>query len=78
MLHGALLQPLALRDAMLLRAPLDDRACNPALSQLNRHGHANRAAADNHDLSFLLLRLHGCVSRIHRGAGPRVSLNSLL
>jgi hypothetical protein len=58
MLHGALLEPLTLGDAMLLRAPLDDRACNPALGQLNGHGHADRTAADNHDLLLLVLRLH--------------------
>ena len=41
-----------------LRAPLDDRARNPALGKLDGHGHANRAAADNHDLLLLVLRLH--------------------
>src|SRR5262245_26243501 len=54
MLHGALLEPLPLRDAMLLRAPLDDRARYPALGELDGHRHADRAAADNHDLLFLL------------------------
>jgi hypothetical protein len=49
MLHSALLEPLSLWEAMLLRAPLDDRARNPALDELDGHRHANRAAADNHD-----------------------------
>jgi hypothetical protein len=56
MLHGALLEPLPFRNAMRLRAPLDDRARNSALRELDGHRHADRAAADDHDL---LLLLHG-------------------
>src|SRR5580704_10552804 len=66
MLHGPLLEPLPLRDAMLLRAPLDDRAGNSALRELDRHRHADRTAADNHDLPLLLCRPHVC-SKPHRG-----------
>jgi hypothetical protein len=58
MLHGALLQPLALRDAMLLRAPLYNRARNPALRELDGHRHADGTTADNHDLPLFVLRLH--------------------
>ena len=63
-LHGPLLEPLPLRDAMLLRAPLDDRARNSALRELDCHRHADRAAADNHDLSFLLNRPHVCTKNL--------------
>ena len=68
MLHGALLEPLPLRDTMLLRAPLDDRARDPALRKLDGHRHADRAAADDHDVVFLRCRRHERTKNLDRGA----------
>jgi hypothetical protein len=68
MLHGPLLEPLPLRDAMLLRAPLDDRARNSALRELNCHRHSDRATADNHNSLILSCGSHVCLLRPHQGS----------
>src|SRR5579883_189616 len=78
MLHGALLQPLPLWNAMLLRAPLDDCAGDAALGELDRHRHANRAAADDDDLLLLLhfvllpwVQTAGEIEKTHSSRHPR-------